>query len=728
MKDRLNKMEDRPYGRREVQDKTRWKTNCMDEDKDNIKQDGGQKQRRKESNLTIFEPTSFYIIVHTNFGLQLEIQLNPIMQVYIYISHSYFGETCGLCGNFNDKQIDDYITPNGMSAQNLNIFVNSWRSDQTCEKVPTNVIDPCSINIQKESYASNWCSTLNSRNKVFAACHSVVNPSPYYEKCLYDTCLCKKSEDCLCAVFSSYVRACAERGITLRNWRLHLCDKYINECQDLMTFKSEVSVCQRTCKSLSVADASCNVKFIPIDGCVLSAETDGYTVNIKARRQQYSSECVSGCVCPTNMLEDGKRGCVNSDKCTCTYNDKVYDHMEQTKIGCKMCTCNNRKWVCDDTGFIAQCAVYGEGNYITFDNRPYRYSGQCEYTLVQDYVLLLRNGDMELKNEGGVLESPFQVRNTSLYLIVKARNGMVLIWDKKTSLTIKISEHFQSNVCGLCGNYDGNSINDFNTRGHFTVEDVIEFGNSWKLSSTCPEVKTMIEPCEINPHRKSWAQRHCSIILGKSFRPCHSEVDPQSYYDACVKDSCACDEGGDCDCFCTAIAVYAQTCLSHCICVEWRTPNRCPVFCDYYNQEGKCEWHYKACGVNCIKTCRNKAGNCTTELPKVEGCYPSCPQNKPYFEEISMECVAECGCYDHMGKYYNLGEKIISCNTCETWFCECPSCSSASVFFSCTVMAESFENDTSYPITSLISFWLLSNQAQSSRQKVAFPGWKRDST
>ncbi|XP_063800254.1 mucin-2-like [Pseudophryne corroboree] len=238
----------------------------------------------------------------------------------------------------------------------------------------------------------------------------------------------------------------------------------------------------------------------------------------------------------------------------------------------------------------------------------------------QDYILLLTDGDMEFLNEGDILGSPFQVRNTSLYLVITAQNGLVLIWDKKTSITIKIPEHFQNNVCGLCGNYDGNSVNDFSTRGHFIVEDVIEFGNSWKLSSTCPEAESLIEPCEISPHRKSWAQRECSIILTDLFKPCHSEVDPESYYDACVKDSCACDEGGDCECYCTAIAVYAQACLSHCVCIEWRTPKRCPVFCDYYNtNETQCEWHYRSCGVDCIKTCRNPAGNCVAELSKVEG-------------------------------------------------------------------------------------------------------------
>ncbi|XP_069823970.1 mucin-2-like [Dendropsophus ebraccatus] len=688
--------------------------------------------RTSTRNLTIFKPTTFYIIVNTSIGLRLEIQLVPIMQVYLYLQRSYFGRTCGLCGNYNDKQLDDYIIPNGMVVQDLGTFSNSWKNDQTCPKASTDVIDPCSINIQKDSYASLWCSKLNAKDEPFAVCHPFVNPFAYLLKCLYDSCLCKNSENCMCAAVSSYVRACSERGVIIKDWRNKMCNKYIKNCQISSTYQSDVNKCPLTCQSLSVPDRSCSVNFTPIDGCVCKkglyltqqdctppmiffncsrAPEDAKGIECLKSCQSlnvdcYSDECVSGCICPDNMLADGKGGCVFDDSCTCFYNDKIYDHKAKAKIGCNTCTCDNRKWDCEDETSMAECLVYGDGNYITFDKRHYRYSGQCEYTLVQDfcgnsmkngtfriisentkcsdtgstcsknikvylddYILQLENEKAEISVHGEADESPFQIQNTSLYLIINIRNGLVLIWNKKTGLRINAPADFQHNVCGLCGNYDGNSNNDFNTRGHCTVEDVIEFGNSWKLLPSCPETEVMIEPCESSPHRKPWAQRQCSIILSDSFKPCHSEVDPTSYYDACVKDSCACDEGGDCDCYCTAIAMYAQQCLAHCICIDWRTPHRCPVFCDYYNEKGKCEWHYKSCGSSCLKTCRNPSGNCSSEPVKVEGCYPQCPNDKPFFEEISMECVSECGCYDQAGYYYKPGEKVVSCNNCE--ICNC---------------------------------------------------------
>ena len=52
-------------------------------------------------------------------------------------------------------------------------------------------------------------------------------------------------------------------------------------------------------------------------------------------------------------------------------------------------------------------------------------------------------------------------------------------------------------------------------------------------------------------------------------------MDPSNYYDACVSDSCACDSGGDCECFCTAVAAYAAACNEAGACVAWRTPRIC---------------------------------------------------------------------------------------------------------------------------------------------------------
>ncbi|KAJ8002532.1 hypothetical protein DPEC_G00159890, partial [Dallia pectoralis] len=242
------------------------------------------------------------------------------------------------------------------------------------------------------------------------------------------------------------------------------------------------------------------------------------------------------------------------------------------------------------------------------------------------------------------------------------------MWDKRTSLFIKLDSKFKGEVCGLCGNYDGNGNNDFTSRNQEVVTEALAFGNSWKVSPGCPDAGVVKDPCTSNPHRQSWALKRCSIITSPVFQDCHSKVDPTPYHDECVMDSCACDTGGDCECFCTAVAAYAQACNEAGTCIHWRTPDICPLFCDFYNPDGECEWHYQPCGYPCMKTCLNPSGTCSKQIPALEGCYPKCPSTHPYLEEGTMKCVSkeECGCYDLNGQHFNTGEVMPSNKNCYT--------------------------------------------------------------
>ena len=62
----------------------------------------------------------------------------------------------------------------------------------------------------------------------------------------------------------------------------------------------------------------------------------------------------------------------------------------------------------------------------------------------------------------------------------------------------------------------------------------------------------------LNNNRETWAKEKCDVIMSPVFEACHGDVDPQPYYERCIFDTCSCDQGGDCECLCTAIAVYAQ--------------------------------------------------------------------------------------------------------------------------------------------------------------------------
>ncbi|XP_078594245.1 kielin/chordin-like protein [Branchiostoma floridae x Branchiostoma japonicum] len=50
-------------------------------------------------------------------------------QVDVEIPRNYQYRLCGLCGNFNGDNIDDYRLPNGSITTDLNTFGNSWQTN-----------------------------------------------------------------------------------------------------------------------------------------------------------------------------------------------------------------------------------------------------------------------------------------------------------------------------------------------------------------------------------------------------------------------------------------------------------------------------------------------------------------------------------------------------------------------------------------------------------------------
>ncbi|KAL7857634.1 hypothetical protein AOLI_G00177350 [Acnodon oligacanthus] len=536
--------------------------------------------------VTVFKPSTFYIIAHTP-SLQLVIQMVPVMQVYIVASSNKKGTLSGLCGNFNDVQADDFKTESGLKEGTAATFANTWKVMTTCPDVSNCHQDPCSMSVEKEKFAKEWCSFLTDPEGVFSPCHVAINPRPYKVRCIYDACKCARSEDCMCAAVSSYAYACAAEGVLLQDWRNTTCGKFSQDCPGNMEYYYSLSSCGTTCRSLSGFDYTCQVSHTPVDGCA----------------------------CAKGTYLDDKGDCVPASSCPCYHNNQVVAPSQVISQDGTTCTCTHGKleclgklqidcpapmyyFNCSDAGPGAkgvecqkscqtldsdQCDYCGNslsGSFrIITENIP---CGTTGTTCSKSVKLFLGNKEFVLSDENikvfsnnNGTEIAHKIYTVGIYFVIEAGNGLVLHWDKKTSLKITLDPSFKRQVCGLCGNYDGNGKNDFVTRGGEEVVDPLEFGNSWRVSSACPKASSVSSPCNMRPHRQAWAIKQCTIIKSDVFKSCHSFVDPAQYYDVCVQDTCACDSGGDCECFCTAVAAYAAACNEKGACISWRTPAIC---------------------------------------------------------------------------------------------------------------------------------------------------------
>ncbi|XP_069480106.1 mucin-5B-like isoform X9 [Ambystoma mexicanum] len=722
-----------------------------------------------QDGLIIMNPSSYYILIRTPAGVEVEVQLKPIMQMAVKVSPQYTGNTTGLCGNFNGNVGDDFRTASGVVENSPSAFANSWKTQGSCGDAKDSFEDPCASNTGSQQYADLWCPMITG--SIFATCVPHVDPTPYFKRCKYDVCNSDSPEDALCGLLSAYALQCAKHGVNITGWRADVCDP-ASSCPSGMDYSYSVTYCNRTCQSLSQYDVQCDIVTTQVEGCscadgsyfddqgecvsledcpcfsgsdVISAgetyEQDGQSCtciegrldcvgtpvlitctdpmvyfdcskagpNAQGSECQkscttqdpkcYSVQCVSGCMCPAGQVLNGNGTCIPEAECPCMRGGVSYQPGETIKVHCNTCTCQNRTWSCTDLACKGTCALYGSGHYLSFDGSLYDFSGDCDYILAQDFcpnndkagtfrivtentacgtpgsicqvqirVLIeqieLRFSEQQIQivhQEVGAAFN-FKVYIRGIYMVLKTPSGLTFIWDQKTTVMVILGPNFIERVCGLCGNFDYNAANDFMTPGQSLESNAQNFGNSWKALVSCPVV-SVSDSCTSNPYRKVWAQKRCSIIKSDLFADCHNTVNPIRYYDSCVSDACSCDSGGDCECLCTAVAAYATACRKVGFCIEWRTPDFCPVFCDYYNAEGQCVWHYKSCG-DCLATCQNPSGKCSDIDYILEGCYPSCNEDKPYFNEESGSCVSALECTS-----CTPGEALCAVNSSECLCC-----------------------------------------------------------
>lgn len=65
---------------------------------------------------------------------------------------------------------------------------------------------------------------------------------------------------------------------------------------------------------------------------------------------------------------------------------------------------------------------------------------------------------------------------------------------------VRLAAHLRGRVGGLCGNFDGDTENDFTTRQGIMESTAELFGNSWKVSPSCPDVadQDLRDPCLVS--------------------------------------------------------------------------------------------------------------------------------------------------------------------------------------------------------------------------------------
>uniref|UniRef100_A0A8C8RVE9 Alpha-tectorin n=1 Tax=Pelusios castaneus TaxID=367368 RepID=A0A8C8RVE9_9SAUR len=627
------------------------------------------------------------VMVQTEFGLSLSYDWSH--SVMITIPETYSGLLCGLGGDFNGNQSDDFRMPNGSVAPDLVSFVNSWKDVDS--PFHCTVVGPqteCSEGAVSQYGAQSYCGIITDMEGPFKHCSNPTNAQMHMESCVHSLCATKYSHKTLCKTLRSYALHCQSRGITIQPWR------QLAGCEIACPLNSHYEICGPSCP------ASCAHPAVP---------------------SRCQTACQEGCQCDPGFVLSGT-DCVPRKQCGCTHNGRYHLAGESFWEGenCQsLCRCDGSSHIvkcisstCAPGEFCgirkgiygcheqtnSICWVSGLLHYTTFDGKRYNFQGTCKYVFAEtcgasksspffrvevknenlphipmavtsEVFVLVNRTEIHLQrgHHGTVKVIPWIlpvslsggkiiIFQAGLYTVVKTEFGLSVSYDLAHSLFVALPPEYRGQTCGLCGNFNAAAEDDFVTHNGSLGKDAFHFAAEWKsedvpgcdngCSDSCPSCETE----ESLVHSKS----QCWVIQDPNgpFSSCHTHIDPGPYFSDCIFDLCV--SGGESSVLCWSIQTYAAACQKANVTISpWRNEMGCSFICP-------AKKYFDFCGPACPATCSNLSAPLLCTKPCVAGCF--CREGYVLDAGFCVP-VSQCGCTLN-GQYHQLGEEVIVTDTC----------------------------------------------------------------
>ncbi|KAG8570029.1 hypothetical protein GDO81_014653 [Engystomops pustulosus] len=633
------------------------------------------------------------LILQTDFKLKVLYDWNILLK--ITVPSSYYDAVCGLCGNYNENSRDD-LNSGGATLTPIE-YGKLWKVkdsiDTTCHDDCNGECVTCT-NENKRLYGnSNFCGILTQSSGPFKSCREKVDPNIYKDNCVYDMCLNDGYYQILCQTLKAYSDACAREDLSVGEWRnITNCPM---DCPENSTYKQCGSACPATCldpKAPSkctepcIEVCECNEGYVMIEGTCQPKENCGCFYQGRSINPGNSFwddvNCQRKCFCnaTTRKVECTKTKCGNGEKCS--IKDGIQD-CYPTKYGI--------------------CSASGDPHYVSFDDLHYDFQGACQYLMagvckkrndLADFEVIVRN-----ENQGNLLVSyttgvTFRIFGTEVQVlrelpgavlvngiksilpvvmkqkigninifqsgrqcIIQTNIGIRVAFDWEARVGVTLPSSYSGSVCGLCGNFNGDSADDFIDRDSKIQSNITLFGHSWREGPNADQCKIVPEINCTNLLRLEFDQKknlkECGMVLDPKgpFRNCHSKISPSDYFKDCVYDICA--YGKRPDLMCRLLTGYAAACQDLGVVIyEWRSD--CPMSCPLNSK-------YNVCVSGCPSTCLSLSMSTQCNALCREGC--ECEKG---YVLSGAECVplSQCGCL-YNSQYYKPGDIFYPENTCE---------------------------------------------------------------
>ncbi|KAK7886664.1 hypothetical protein WMY93_026285 [Mugilogobius chulae] len=617
---------------------------------------------------------------------------------------NYRNKLCGLCGNFNDNPKDDFQLPNKQLTDNVNFFGKSWKvtipnvvCSNGCEGNNCPNCDSCHKAVFSKP---TYCGIMTAPKGPFAECHSKLDPQPYFDDCVFDVCASNGEGNVLCDSVAAYAFNCHMAGVDVKSWRSpSFCPM---KCPANSHYEVCADSCSAACPGLTeivecptgcTEGCECDEGFM-FNGqsCVKEAECGCYDQGktYKPGEVVYNEDCTTKCMCdPTKGLVCENHSCPQGTKCTVKKNIQGCYSTGKTALKTRE---TDDEWIY----IVHRCLLaWGDPHYHTFDNYNFDFQGTCRYVISKTCgdldglvpfsiterndnrgntaVSYVREAEVSVygysiivaKNQVGKVTVDGELLNLPVLLDeegqivtlvqqghtikIETNFGLIVTYDWNWELVIRLPSSYFNLVCGLCGNFNGNSRDELQTPAGKSVSSVIEWGKSWQTpeqdkDTPCWDTCDQNCPtCDGNQQKLYETEAFCGALTAKVdnvFKTCHDKVDPQAFMNSCVFDMC--QNKGDKKMLCQALASYTQHCREKESLSKAGDRNLAAPSCPFPEQKEKCTG-------TCIETCVCDNGY----VLSAGVCVPA----------------KTCGC-SYRGHYYKPGQRFWEGQACGR-LCEC---------------------------------------------------------
>ncbi|KAM3868709.1 alpha-tectorin [Diretmus argenteus] len=623
------------------------------------------------------------VALETDFGLL--VTYDGQHYASISLPSSYFNNTCGLCGNYNDDPADDPVLPDGSLAESVVELGGSWRAEDADWRCTDGCAQNCSVCdpvTEAFYFRPDYCGMINKTDGPFRECRAVVDPTAFVYSCVYDMCSHRDNITTLCQAIQAYALACQALGVTIRSWRSRTFCAF--SCPEFSHYQVCTSACPASCSDL-ISPLYC------------------------------AHPCTEGCQCDQGYVLSGSR-CVQHEDCGCEHNGLYYPLNDTFWAGprgeggeCTLhCSCGpagevscfndscKEGEVCGaEVGLlgcyprrVGVCSINQNSVTSTFDGGILPFPDDSSYFLLKLCGAVRTNlSTVEVKmgrqlmNKGPTWKRPVIVRVANLEVqiggmdfdivklngepvvlpyvhpmetmmihkapgnatVVESSGLLRVLYTRQGFLNISLSTIFYNGTCGLCGVFNSNATDDLRLPNGRLAESAEQFTEGWRAiaddltcNGDCDDLYRMCT--DLRVYQSPWMCGNINDPGNSSFLACHSAVNPSPFFRNCLYNMCV--KQGNRSALCSSLQAYASACQDAQVgLASWRSATNCPLPCPANS-------HFEECTNACPLTCAN------LDDPVVEPCPLPCQEGCQCEDGFALRdglCVArrDCGCMRH---------------------------------------------------------------------------------